>query len=233
MPIRFLILSLCLSICTFTPVRAQPAIEAGIYIGGTNYLGDLAEQVALQETHPAYGVFLRWNPAKMIGIKTSLLAGRLSGNDANSLILYRRAFKFSMPFWSTNLQLEILPFAKRRYLSPFDFKRGVEPYLALGVGYTAANDKLDYSNSPIEAIQIPFPEPNNQVTFFNSSFGAGLRFEIWEYWSISLEGAWWYVYSDYLDGVSINGRSTRNDWYLTAGLMVSHHFGGRTICPTF
>ncbi|MBR9919695.1 MAG: outer membrane beta-barrel protein [Bacteroidetes bacterium] len=212
---------------------AQAPLEAGVYLGAVNYLGDLAEQVTFVETNAAYGVYTRWNPIKKLGIKTSLLAGRLSGDDRNSPRLIKRAFRFSTPFWSANLQLEIIPLARRSYVSPLHFKGGVQPYLTGGIGYTYANTVVDYSESPVEALKTPFPEPGDISTFFNTSFGGGLRLDLWEHWSIIFEGNWWYVYSDLLDGVSLNGRSDRNDWYITAGVMVSYHFGGRTICPSF
>jgi hypothetical protein len=216
-----------------TPLQAQAPLEAGIYLGATNYLGDLAEQVSIRETHPAYGMFARWNPIKYVGIKTSLIAGRLSGDDRNSPWLYRRGFRFSDPFWSANLQLELFPFAKRSYFSVTHFEPGVQPFAHGGIGYTFMDANLDTSNSPEEAFKVPVPEAGDKSTFFNASFGVGCRLDLWEYWSISVDGTWWYVFSDHLDGVSLNGRSDRNDWYLTAGVSISHHFGGRTICPEF
>ena len=231
---RLHVLALLLICFTSTrPGAAQAPFEAGIYVGATNYLGDLAEEVTIRETQAAYGMFARWNPFKFLGIKTSLLGGRLSGNDRNSPWLYKRAFRFSAPYWSGNLHLEVFPFAKRKYLSPFKFKPGVQPFLHAGIGYTFMHAEVDASDSPDNAFKVPVPEPGDHSTFFNTSFGLGLRFDLWEYWSLSLDGSWWYVYSDYLDGISLNGRPDRNDWYLTAGISVSHHFGGRTICPGF
>ena len=116
--------------------KAQQGVEGGIYLGATNYLGDLAEQLSLNETHPAVGVFVRWNPFKVLGIKTSVIGGELSGDDINSPFLFERAFSFSDPFWSLNLQLEFFPFAKRKYLSPIKFKPGVQPFAHGGIGYT-------------------------------------------------------------------------------------------------
>ncbi len=58
--------------------------EVGFGIGATNYKGDVAPTVSYKNTQPAGLIFGRMNFSHAVSLKTSLLVGKISGNDANS-----------------------------------------------------------------------------------------------------------------------------------------------------
>src|SRR5437867_12635811 len=57
--------------------------EMGLFVGGSNYLGDLAPDLVLPETHPAAGFFIKRNLSPFFAMGIDARYGTISGADAN------------------------------------------------------------------------------------------------------------------------------------------------------
>lgn len=82
-----------LSFCTFfmllVPLQAQKKlfrgkpIEFGATLGVSNYMGDLAKSVAVQEFNPMGGLICRFNLSDWVTLRGNALFGQISGDDKN------------------------------------------------------------------------------------------------------------------------------------------------------
>ena len=58
-------------------------IEAGLTFGGSNYMGDLAQGIALNETHLMGGLICRFHYNDFLTLRGNAVFGQISGNDQN------------------------------------------------------------------------------------------------------------------------------------------------------
>jgi len=197
--------------------------EIGLFVGGSNYQGDLADEVIqLVETHMAYGAILRLNVAPKISINTHVYFGTISGNDANSGLPSRRArgFSFSAPLTELGLNVEWTPF-KSPYRRYGPYHPTIQPFLFSGLGLTLC---AAHPTAPVTDVPYPFPEAGSRTYFINMPAGIGLKFKLAEQYSVNLELGYRYVFSDYLDGVSVAGNPRNKDWYIFGGISFNYCF---------
>ncbi len=58
-------------------------IEAGLTFGGSNYMGDLAQGIALNETHLMGGLICRFHYNDFLTLRGNAVFGQISGDDQN------------------------------------------------------------------------------------------------------------------------------------------------------
>lgn len=224
---------LCLLALPFSN-NAQVGFTAGGFIGASNYLGDLVETgVEMKETQFAYGGFLKYNFVPWLATRINVLRGKLSGDDVNNPSLYNRAFKFEADLSEVSFLVELSMFNRGERRLPNQFRKFFTPYIYGGFGVVVADAIVDYSNSPDVFIKEPFPEEGDRADFYTIPLGVGFRYQGFDRLRIDLEAGFRPVFSDYLDGVSLNGRADRNDWYVLGGVNISYYFSARANCRDF
>lgn len=215
-------------------VHAQRGVEGGFLLGGSTYYGDLAETfIGFQEVNLVYGVNLRFNFTRNLSLRIAASQTKLTGDDANNPTLFVRDFRFTADLFETAILGEIHILGKEGYNIQGKINRKIVPYLFTGIAFTLADAQVDASNSEPKFIREPFPEENDKADFISLPFGAGIRYIGANSYSIGLEAGMRAVFSDYLDGISINGRPDRNDWYLFVGVTGSYLFYKASPCKFF
>ena len=196
-------------------------LEVGLKAGVVNYQGDL--QRALFTTagsNPLVGGFLRYSFGQKVALRAVAEFGRLAADDANNADLANRGFSFEAPLYAGELSVEVLPLGRERYSNGI-YQSQWNPYLLLGLGIARADATV--------TTQLPndprFPEADDRSVFVTLPFGGGLRYDIASGFAVGAEANWRATFSDYLDGVSVNGRSDREDWFWTFGVYASFTFG--------
>jgi OmpA-OmpF porin, OOP family len=213
--------SICLFICTIclsTSLRAQ--FEVGVWGGGNNYQGDLADAVVvLRETKLAYGGMMRYNINRFFTVRAHYLRGILEGNDLNSSEpdIRRRGFSFKSNLNELGFigEFNFLGQASNSY----DFKFTFNPYVFTGVGIVGTTGS---PSAPNDVIPSPFPEKNSRNTFIAVPIGIGIKIQPLEQLSIGIEWGGRTAFSDYLDGVSQSGNPKKKDWYMFGGLTLTY-----------
>ena len=215
-------LGLALGLIFVTSATAQDRLELAAFFGMTNYQGDLAEDhVELEETKVAVGGILRYHISPRWAIRAHYFSGTITGDDENSIKLAWRRWKVDIDVkeWVIGPEFYILPV--NRFGIGGRFEGGISPYVSVGMGLTHADAVLTV---PPED-QDRFPEPGDRDNFFVTPIILGVRFDFSEYSAFMLEVGWRNIFSDYLDGVSMNGGYEKNDWYSFAGASFSIFFG--------
>ena len=117
--------------------------EVGVFIGGSNFIGDVGATNYISPNQPAAGVILKWNRSPRHSFRVSVIYAKLEGIDVKSDDPRRKQRGYS---FETNL-LEISAGMEFTF---FDFDLHTEgkkmtPYLYSGI--TAANHDNFYFNN--------------------------------------------------------------------------------------
>ena len=189
-------------------IQAQH-FEAGILVGGSNYLGDLSEnssRLILGETHLAGGIYGGYQFNQSLAMKLGFNYAKLSGSDANAK--------------EENIQLRNLDFETTVYevslrgewnitgFEPYNFSRPFSPFLFAGVaGFkfkpetTYEGQKIDLQSIGTEGQGMPQRDAKYKLLGFSIPVGVGVKYLLSENWTLGLEVGARYAFTDYIDDV--------------------------------
>jgi len=207
--LSFLFFSLFLTTTTF----AQH-LEAGILVGGANYLGDLSSnssRVYFDETRFAGGAFVRYNFSDYIAARIGFNYANISGHDSNANDAFIRSRNLS--FQSSLLELGVMAEFNILGYQPYALYRVFSPYIFAGVTGAKFNPKTDFMGQTVdlrplgtEGQNLPNVGGSNPYGDFLISipFGFGLKYAITDKINIGLELGARRTFTDFLDDVSGN-----------------------------
>lgn len=222
------------SISQDTSKSSNKGWEGGLFLGYSNYLGDLVEPTfTLDQANPAFGVFIKNRLSNRFGIKANLFYGRIEGSDVN----YDRNVDRNIDFESSLVEIAIrgeyeLRRAPRTTRDEFEqsgkYKKKIVPYIFLGLGAAFVNPDVNYNLEEGSPATIALKNEDANADFSNTQFalpiGAGLRIDLSRKAYLGLEWGQRITASDYLDGVKESGDSGDNDIYLFGGATVGFRF---------
>lgn len=205
------------------PLQSQNTTwEAGLMLGGSTYRGDVVKPdfFTLKDTRFAYGIFARYPFSKQWQVRANLNMTKLAAGDQNYDTNWseQRSFQFS------TFLTEIAVLAEWH---PLGAKKTWSPYLFTGVGLALFNPKPVFEQNKIDQLGEAIATDQNadfkkvQLTI---PFGAGIRYQLNDTWSIALEGGARPAFTDYLDGISQAGMPDNDDWYGFGGVMVGYRW---------
>lgn len=203
------------------------ALEAGIFLGGSTYRGDVVapDVFTLKDTRLAYGVFARYPLSQQWQFRANILMTKLSAEDQNYQTDWneKRAFQFSTFLAELSVLGEWHPFGLP-FFGELNNKNW-SPYLFTGVGFALFSPKPDFNKNTIPDLKDRIAQ--DESSGYNKAlvtipFGAGVRFKVNKSWSLTLEGGARPAFTDYLDGISQAGQSTNDDWYGFGGILLGY-----------
>lgn len=229
------------SVCFVANVQSQ-IYEAGVFLGYSNFIGDVGSTNYIVNKKPAGGLLLKWNRSPRHSFRASVLFTELEGNDKDSddprRIARNYKFKNSIVEFSAGMEFTFLDFDLHS-MNP-----QMTPYLYTGI--SSARHK-NYFFDP----QQPSP-PNNdpKMPIFDNTnswaFGipmvVGFKATAFDGFILAAEIGVRYTFTDKIDG-SVPGELTpsnvpggssslvpfgninSNDWYVFSGITVTYTFG--------
>ncbi len=188
-------------------------LEAGLAIGGSNYLGDLTPSrlwTSVGDVNLSSGVFVRYNAFDWVSLRATYQYGKINASDAdakNSESRKKRNLSFRSTLHEISLATEINIFGYRPYKKGGSFA----PYLFGGVAFFKFNPQAEwdgqwYDLQPLGTEGQGLPGNPEKYKRSQISIPIGLGFK----WALSRNVNWGLdvgirkTFTDYLDDVSTN-----------------------------
>lgn len=210
------------------PSKRETALDFGIFIGGSNYTGELTKSFmpVIGETHLAGGAMIRYNLTPSISLRAVAMYMRISGDDKNfnddafrrrrNLNFRSNIFEFSGGFeWNligwqqTRTHLASTPYLfgsigvfKFNPLTQFHYHQGLpnqDPSLSSRDGNWVELQPL--------STEAQETTKNNGAKRYSLTqvcipFGAGYKFQLSDNWTAGIEIGVRKTFTDYLDDIS-------------------------------
>ncbi|GJM36316.1 MAG: hypothetical protein DHS20C18_53170 [Saprospiraceae bacterium] len=193
----------------------QQANEIGLYGGLSVYQGDLVPSpFSAEELNPAFALTYRqfFNPK--LALRATALWTELTGSDLPYTGRNVRGVVMKSTVVEATIGMEWHLLGKARLNNTSTFRQKFSPYLGISAGLAFADPKFT------EKVELPKKEEDFSTTFFVLPITAGVRFEMTNKLSFSFDFSTRPVFSDYLDGISVNGNPDKDDWFFTSGLTI-------------
>ena len=202
-------------------MMAQAQIhEVGVFLGGSNYIGDIGPTTYIAPNEPAFGLLYKWNKSPRHSYRFSYTQSDITSNDLDSEEASRnqRGYLFENNLKEVSLGLEFNFFDFNLH----ELSTKITPYVFSGVNYfsakyTLTNTKADISvegrTERRKSIAIPMV--------------VGIKSNITPRFVLALETGARYTLTDNIDG-SFNqqfGNINNNDWYVFSGVTLTYTFG--------
>ena len=178
-------------------------IEVGMVAGGASYIGDLNQNDMFKVSGITGGAFANYNFTPHVGVGLHYNYGNITANDNNSKnIDYRnRGINFD-----TDLH-EISIIGEFNFLDAFSpiSKRRFTPYIFAGVGRVYFKSSASYHNFSSSNLRKERTEGQLQEYKPYAAtipYGAGLKYKLTNYFTLSSQIGYRTAFTDYLDDVS-------------------------------
>lgn len=223
------IFNLLLGFFSFISMNAQ-IHEVGVFLGGSNYIGDVGSTTYISPDKLAFGVLYKWNKSPRHAYRFSYTQSTITANDLDSKEGGRkkRGYRFDNTIRELSAGLEFNFFDFNLHES----KRKITPYVFSGLSYfrydelyiTAGQTKKDKGSGSF-AIPMILGIKTNLTTNLVVGLEVGAR----------------YTFTDNFDGSNPKndglkplrfGNLNNNDWYVFSGATLTYTFGNKPCyCP--
>lgn len=213
---------------------AQSGWEGGVFLGGSNYGGDVVDPdiYDLGNVNLGYGLLIRHHFNPKWALRGNLLFGKIEGNDSDytePAWRQRRGFSFESGITEMALKVEWSPLSKSWMDDAGEFQKSWSPYIFAGVG-AAFFDPMTNFNTDSEMAsnlisRINEDQADDSSVAISTPIGAGIKFDLGPKAVFGIEGSIAPSYTDYLDGISISANPDKNDWYAFGGMTLTFRLG--------
>jgi len=208
----------------FTAVNAQ-IHEIGVFLGGSNYIGDVGPTTYIAPDEFAFGLLYKWNKSPRHSWRISYTQAKITSSDlkSDSPGRIQRGYYFENNIKEVSLGLEFNFFDFNLHQNEFK----VTPYIYGGLSFFAYEElfyilgkqKIDYRNG---SLAIPMT--------------VGVKTNIMGQIILGVEVGARYTMTDNLDGSNPKnkilaplkfGDLNSKDWYVFSGLTLTYTFGNK------
>lgn len=213
-----------LFICLFSSMAMQSQIhEIGVFLGGSNYIGDVGPTTYIAPHEPAFGILYKWNKSPRHSYRFSYTQSKITSSDLDSKEPGRsqRGYHFENNIKEVSLGLEF---------NFFDFNlhelgNKTTPYVYSGLSYFYYDELYVFSGET---------KIDERASSFAIPMILGVKSNISRSLILALEIGARYTLTDNLDGsnpkkeslkTSQFGNINNNDWYVFSGLTLTYTFG--------
>lgn len=198
--------------------------EAGLFVGGGNYIGDVGSTYFVNPSELAIGALFKWNISTRYSYRISATISQISGRDSESDIASRVErnfdFKNTIKEVSVGMEFNFVEFDLH------DFSKPATPYIYSGISYFSYNNLFFDGNNAVSS--------GNHSTFA-IPIALGFKAKIAQHFVLGAEVGARYTFTDNLDGsnpvkslkddTSLKfGNVNNNDWYVFSGLILTYTF---------
>lgn len=228
--------------------------EAGLFGGGSYYLGDLNPGLHFLQTKPAFGALIKYNYTTRWAFRGGVTMGTVMASDARTGDNPARNLNFSSRITDISLMVEFNFFDYFKSMK----RNIISPYIFGGVGIFFFNPKsggVALVDIGTEGQKVGYEGREPYKLFsFALPFGVGVKYNISKRLSLAFEWGMRKTITDYIDDVSTTyylegtqidqsnvdqmlsdptrshrplmerGDPKTNDWYNFTGLYITYSF---------
>ncbi|MCF6223300.1 MAG: DUF6089 family protein [Flavobacteriaceae bacterium] len=201
--------------------------ETGVFLGGSNYIGDIGRTSYIYPNSYAVGGIYKWNMHPHYSIRATYTYSKLTGDDSQSKNSFRKYRDPSLSFTNTLHELAAgIEYHFFKYsLSKIGYTQ--TPYIIIG----ASVAKMDINNKD---------GGNGSIFSYSIPFGLGYKMKLAPNVGIAFETSFRYTFRDDIDGYpfqeldedgnpppgeNIQINPNNNDWYVFTGITLVYAFG--------
>lgn len=196
--------------------------EIGVFLGGSNFIGDVGRTDYIHPNEPAFGILYKWNRSPRHSFRLSYTQSKLTARDGESDVPGRnmRDYDFENTVREFSLGLEFNFFE----FDLHELKTQVTPYVWTGVSYFVY-DELYHLDTGYEK--------DYTSSTFAIPMAVGIKTNITPSLVLGLEFGARYTLTDNLDGSNPEGDNfaplrfgnlNSKDWYAFTGLTLTYTF---------
>ena len=223
--------SILFFLCVITTSAYSQFHELGLFLGGSNYIGDIGTDRYIDPNSPALGLVYKWNVTDRYSLRggftfTKLTETEYNNNDLNR---FRRSYKVDNNIQEATVGIEFN--FKEFNLHDADFN--FTPYLFYGLSYFRYDQ---YYILPNGQFNLPSYIDYGKDEKIAIPFILGLKLNPNPLFILGFEVGARYAFTDNLDGSNPEnqfaneldykfGNIANNDWYIFMGFTISFTFG--------
>ena len=210
--------------------------EIGLNAGALFYQGDLASGLvgSYKTARPTIGIYYNRILTPYWAVRANLVAGALAGDDAlneRPAYMRRRNFNFHTPLAEVSALAVFNVFGNNANDNVVKFS----PYVFAGAGASFVNIHRDWSKIDSSMVHAGSPTLAGLIKDTTTKLhhaipaipvGAGVKYNILPRISLTLEGNYRVLFTDYLDGFSYAANPARKDGYYSLTIGAVYNFGG-------
>ena len=199
--------------------------EVGVFIGGSNFIGDVGPTNYISPNEPAFGLLYKWNKSARHAYRFSYKQSKIVSNDLDSKEPGRnqRGYRFENGIKEVSLGLEF---------NFFDFNlhessAKITPYVHSGVSYFRYDELYVLDGET---------KKDKNTGSFAIPMTVGIKSNITPSLILAAEVGARYTLTDNIDGNNPEnknleslrfGNINNNDWYVFSGVTLTYTFGNK------
>ena len=213
-----------LLLCFFPFITLNAQIhEIGVFLGGSNFIGDVGSTTYIAPEKLAFGILYKWNKSPRHSYRFSYTQSTIAGNDSASEESARnkRGFSFqnNVKELSAGLEFNFFDF------NLHDSDPKITPYIFSGINYIRYDDLY---------VENGVTEKDKTSNSFAIPIILGLKSNISRHFVLAAEIGARYTFTDNIDGSNPDddsfannrfGNLNNNDWYVFTGVTLTYTFG--------
>lgn len=207
-------------ICITITSKAQ-INEIGLFLGASNYIGDVGPEYYINPNNFMGGVIYKWNLNPRIAIRGTFTFAQISSDDENASNQerYQRGIRFTNSIKELAIGMEINYFE----YNLDDYRLTRTPYLLFEIAA--------FNYNVVTEETAPKEYEYKAKTSFAIPFGIGYKTKLFYDFAIALEIRARYTFANDIDynNNTINsltfGNPNSNDWYILSGVSIVYSFG--------
>jgi hypothetical protein len=199
--------------------------EVGLFLGGSNYIGDIGPTNHIAPSEPALGVLYKWNKSTRHSWRFSYTQSKVTSNDQDAKTPGRteRGYRFENNVKEVAAGLEFNFFDFNLH----NFEKKITPYVYTGLSYFVYDELF-----------VVGRETKKKQTdkSFAIPMTVGLKSNIAPHFILGFEVGARYTFTDNIDGSNPKNKNSEslkfgninnNDWYVFTGLTLTYTFGNK------
>ncbi len=200
--------------------------EVGIFLGASNYQGDLVQPVFDLEgtTGLGIGAYARYHMTPNWALRANYIRGEVSGDENIYDDRKVRGISFESVLNEVSAMVEWDILGKRRFKDG-KYNTIISPFLLAGFGYAFYSPNTNYPDLNFPGVSQDIA--NQDKSTLTIPIGGGIKFDLTKKWTLSAEAGFRKLSTDLLDGISEAGDPDDNDWFSYLGVNVGYRFYGK------